>query len=68
MAMCNNYLWINVNRKVVLYDLQRNESFEYDSDDGILGNLINQIDCDEDWVWFTTDKGLSFYNWRKYHY
>ena len=65
--MCNNYLWININRKVVLYDLNKDESFEYNSDDGITGDMINQVDCDENWVWFTTDKGLSFFNWSKYH-
>ena len=67
LAKCDNYIWINVNRKVILYDMTKNVSFEYDSKDGITGDMINQVDCDENWVWFTTDKGMSFFNWNKYH-
>ena len=67
IAKYENYIWINLNRKVILYDMTKNVSFEYDSKDGITGDMINQVDCDENWVWFTTDKGMSFFNWNKYH-
>ena len=28
---------------------------------------IYSIDCDNNWVWFSTDNGLVLYNWAKYH-
>ena len=48
--------------------LENNETIEYDNNDGISGSHINHIDCDDSWVWFSTNKGLSFYNWRQFHY
>ena len=36
--------------------------------DGIVGEVINDLGCDSDWVWFTTNKGFSMYNWSKYHF
>jgi len=68
ISVCNdNYLWINSNNKIIFVDLLLNEKFEYNSNDGIPGDEINDIGCDDFWVWFSTNKGLSFYNWRKYH-
>ena len=29
---------------------------------------IYDVECDEEWVWFSTNNGISFYNWSKYHY
>ena len=67
ISLCNNYLWISSRDNSILYNLKKNEVFQYSPEDGITGSIVRQIDCDDDWVWFTTDKGLSFYNWRKYH-
>ncbi|MAZ61637.1 MAG: hypothetical protein CMG50_05630, partial [Candidatus Marinimicrobia bacterium] len=64
---CNNYLWINSINKAVLLNLYNNKSTIYNQSDGIIGDNINHIDCDDSWVWFSTNKGVSMYNWRKYH-
>ena len=66
--ICNNYIWVHNKNKVGLYDQYSNTLFEYDYLDGIPGTIINQIECDEDWVWFVTNSGLTFYNWSRYHY
>jgi len=64
---CNNFLWINNNRYATLFDLDSHEFFEYNYLDGLAGKKINNIQCDDDWVSFATDKGLILYNWLKYH-
>ena len=43
------------------------QSWYYIKSDGIVGDEIYSIGCQEDWVWFITDMGISLYNWRKYH-
>ena len=67
VCFCNNYLWINSINKSILFNLNNNQSFSYYQSDGIVGNVINHIGCDDYWVWFSTNKGISMYNWNKYH-
>ena len=67
ISFCNNFLWINNNRYATLFDVNSYEIFEYDYLDGIVGKKINNIQCDDEWVSFATDKGLVLYNWLKYH-
>lgn len=67
VCFCNNYLWINNINKSILFNLNNNKSFSYYQSDGIIGSVINHIGCDDSWVWFSTNKGISMYNWSKYH-
>lgn len=67
ISFCNNFLWINNNRYATLFNVSTSEIFEYDYLDGIVGKKINSIECDDDWVSFSTDKGLVLFNWLKYH-
>ena len=30
-------------------------------------NKIYEVNCDENWVWFLTNKGVALYNWSRYH-
>ena len=66
--ICNDYLWIHSHTDALIYNMKSNYKLEYDSSDGILLGKINRVECDEDWVWFSTSNGISFYNWGKYHY
>ena len=56
-----------VRKKTTEGQIKNDELFEYDSSDGISGSKINDLGCDGSWVWFSTNKGMSIYNWRKYH-
>ena len=67
ISFCKNFLWINNNRYTTLFNINSYENFEYDYLDGLAGKKINNIQCDDDWVSFATDKGLILYNWLKYH-
>jgi ligand-binding sensor domain-containing protein len=67
-SVCNEFIWINNINKASIYSLSNRSLFEYNQDDGIIGDIIHDIDCDNDWVWFSTNKGLSIFNWSKYHY
>ena len=65
--LCNNYIWINLVDRARLINMNNGESWYYDQDDGIQGNEIFNIDCDNDWVWFISNKGVALFNWEKYH-
>ena len=65
--ICNEYIWMHNRNKALIYSLINGSRLEYDNDDGILGNYINDLGCNDNWVWFCTDNGISFYNWRNFH-
>ena len=67
-TICDNYIWVNNNNSAIIYNVDSGFRLTYSNDDGIVGDLINDIGCNESWVWFSTNFGLSFYNWRQYHY
>ena len=66
-TLSDNYIWVNLIRKARLMNLNNGESWYYDEGDGIQGNNIYQIGNNEDWIWFLSDRGVSLYNWRKFH-
>ena len=67
LSFCNDYVWVNNINKAIIINLKNNKILEYNQNDGIVGDIINHIDCDDSWVWFSTNKGISMYNWNKYH-
>ena len=68
LCYANDFIWINNKRKTSLFDIKDNELYEYDYLDGIPGDLINHLECDNEWVWFSTYNGLAMYNWSRYHF
>ena len=66
-TLSDNYIWVNLTRKARLMNLRNGESWYYNEGDGIQGNNIYEIGNNGDWVWFLSDKGISLYNWRKFH-
>ena len=66
--VCNNYIWAHNKDSAMIYDMNTGNKLEYNQTDGIISDRINDIECDDTWVWFSTENGLSFYNWEKYHY
>ena len=67
-SISGNYMWLNYNSHVNLVNKFTDQLWEYSFEDGIPGNLIYKIDCDKDWVWFSTNNGIGFYNWSRHHY
>ena len=39
----------------------------YNHNDGFLDTQIFDLGNDGDWVYFLTNQGIIFYNWRRYH-
>ena len=66
-AYCEDFLWVNNSKFASIINLETNELVEYSNVDGLLSDSIYSIDCDNNWVWFSTDNGLVLYNWAKYH-
>ena len=65
--ICGSYVWSSQGNQVTLLDTITAQSWEYNREDGIPGNKIYDVNCDDDWVWFLTNKGVAFYNWSRYH-
>ena len=66
--ICGSYIWISQRYKATLLDTVTTWEWEYGQADGIPGDQIYGINCDEDWVWFLTNNGVAFYNWDNYHH
>ena len=64
----DNYIWLNLQDKVKLVDIESKEEWIYDHNDGFNDIEIFDILDDGDWVCFLTSNGLMFYNWSSYHY
>jgi len=65
--MCGSFLWSSSGNQVTLTDTITARSWDYGIEDGIPGNKIYGVNCDENWVWFLTNKGVAFFNWSRYH-
>jgi len=65
--ICGTYIWSVNNNEVTLTDTITSQSWTYSNKDGIPGNKIYDVNCDMEWVWFLTNKGVGFYNWSRYH-
>ena len=66
--ICGSYIWMSKGNKAALLDSTTYQEWKYDQLDGIPGQKIYGVNCDTDWVWFLTNKGIAFYNWKQYHY
>ena len=65
--ICGSFVWSSQKGEATLLDTITAQSWTYNYEDGIPGNKIYNVNCDEEWVWFLTNKGVAFYNWSKYH-
>ena len=65
--ICESYIWSTYGSQATLLDTITNQTWVYDSEDGIPGNKIYDVNCDDEWVWFLTNGGIAFYNWSRYH-
>ena len=65
--VCGSYIWNSKGNKAILLDTISLQEWEYVQADGIPGKKIYSISCDKEWVWFSTNKGVAFYNWKRYH-
>ena len=65
--ICGSYIWTSKGNNAELLDTVTTQIWEYSHVDGILGQQIYGVNCDEDWVWFLSNRGVSFYNWEQNH-
>ena len=59
---------LNLSDKIKLINITSREEWEYNDEDGFINIEIFDIKEDYDWMYFLTNKGTIFYNWRNYHY
>ncbi len=67
-TLSGDFVWIVEKRNIILINTVTEDKWIYNQDDGIPGNIIYTLDCDEDWVWFGTNQGVAYYKWSNYHY
>ena len=67
IKVIDDYIWLHSKNDAILYNIINDTKYIYNYKDGIIGNIIYNINCNKDWVWFNTNNGISFYNWRKFH-
>ena len=65
--ICKSYIWSTYGSQATLLDTMTAQTWVYDDEDGIPGNKIYEVNCDDEWVWFLTNRGIAFYNWSRYH-
>ncbi len=66
-AVNGKFVWLTDMKDAILLDMDTGKNMRYSSVDGIPGTTIYNINCDDNWVWFGTDKGFAIYNWSRYH-
>ena len=64
----DGYVWFNLIDKVKLVNLDSKERWTYNHNDGFIDTQIFDLGNDGDWVYFLTNQGIIYYNWRAYHY
>ena len=64
----DGYVWFNLIDKVKLVNLDSKERWTYNHNDGFIDTQIFDLGNDGDWVYFLTNQGVIYYNWRAYHY
>ena len=68
IEIADKYIWINLQDRAKLIDLDSKEEWIYNHNDGFVNIEIFDIIDDGDWVCLLSDNGLIFYNWSNYHY
>ena len=66
-CLIEDFIWLNYNSYVELVDFKSNYNWRYSFENGIPGSHIFQIDCSDEWAWFSTNNGIAFYNWGLNH-
>jgi len=66
-CVSEEFIWTFTKNELYLYNMKKNIDWSYDYSDGIFGDFIYTLDCDDQWIWFSTNKGVFYYNWGVYH-
>ena len=64
----DDYVWFNLVDQIELVSLDSKERWTYSHNDGFVDTQIFDLGKDGDWVYFLTNQGIIYYNWRAYHY
>ena len=67
-SLFDNYVWLNLVDKVRLINLDSKEKWTYNHNDGFDDIEVFDLGRDGNWVYFLTDQGVLYYNWREYHH
>ena len=67
-SISGNLLWLNYIDYCKLLNINTNNSWIFDSRNGILSSKIYNINSNDDKVWFMTNDGIAIYNWDKSDY
>ena len=52
--------------EIIIIDLKTKNEWSIRLKDIDKSNFIYTIDCDNDWLWFSSDFGVSYFKWSNY--
>jgi len=62
-----DFVWATNGSEITLSNSKTFQDWDIPLERGMEGAHIYSLSCDEDWVWFLTNKGIIFYNWTAYN-
>jgi hypothetical protein len=61
------FIWSTNGKAINLTDIRTEQEWDIPLEGGMEGSHIYSLSCDDEWVWFLTNKGIIFYNWTTYN-
>jgi hypothetical protein len=62
-----DFVWTTNGKAITLSNLITENEWDIPLERGMEGAHIYSLSCDDQWVWFLTNKGIIFYNWTTYN-
>jgi len=62
-----DFVWSTNGKAITLSNFITENEWDIPLERGMEGAHIYSLACDDEWVWFLTNKGIIFYNWTTYN-
>ena len=62
-----DFVWTTNGKAITLSNFITENEWDIPLERGMEGAHIYSLSCDDEWVWFLTNKGIIFYNWTTYN-
>lgn len=67
VAFTPGNVWFACDSGLLKYDVERNYWYLYTVKDGLADNRVYHIDVDEDYLWLSTEMGITIFKWRRHN-
>jgi len=63
IAFTDVVVWFATDKGLLKYNTKRDFWYRYTTEDGLAGNRVNHIDTAGDYLWLSTDAGITIFHW-----